>query len=38
MSLLDLPSGEGNMAEEPSFSCSFFCAMVEDTWRQHEAG
>ena len=29
MSLADLPAGRGNMAEEPSFSCSFFCEMAE---------
>jgi hypothetical protein len=28
MSLADLPPGRGNMAEEPSFSCSFFCEMA----------
>lgn len=29
MSLAELPPGRGNMADEPSFSCSFFCDMVE---------
>lgn len=29
MSLAELPAGRGDMADEPSFSCSFFCAMVE---------
>lgn len=29
MSLLELPDGDGNMADEPSFSCSFFCQMAE---------
>lgn len=29
MSLAELPPGRGNMAEEPSFSCSFFCEMAE---------
>jgi hypothetical protein len=30
MSLAELPGGRGNMADEPSFSCSFFCQMAED--------
>lgn len=30
MPLSELPSGRGNMADEPSFSCSFFCEMAED--------
>lgn len=29
MGLKDLPAGDGNMADEPSFNCSFFCAMAE---------
>lgn len=29
MGLKDLPAGDGNMANEPSFSCSFFCDQVE---------
>ena len=29
MSLAELPEGRGNMKEEPSFSCSFFCALAE---------
>lgn len=29
MSLAELPPGRGNMAEEASFSCSFFCEMAE---------
>jgi len=29
MSLAELPPGDGNLADEPSFSCSFFCAMAE---------
>ena len=29
MSLADLPPGDGNLAEEPSFSCSFFCVLAE---------
>lgn len=29
MSLADLPAGRGNMADEPSFSCSFFCEIAE---------
>lgn len=29
MSLADLPAGRGNMADEPSFSCSFFCELAE---------
>jgi hypothetical protein len=29
MPLWELPEGEGNMADEPSFSCSFFCEMAE---------
>lgn len=28
MSLAELPNGLGNMADEPSFSCSFFCEMA----------
>lgn len=32
MSLADLPPGRGDMREEPNFSCSFFCAMVERQW------
>lgn len=28
MSLAELPPGRGNMRDEPSFSCSFFCEMV----------
>jgi hypothetical protein len=30
MSLAELPPGRGDMKREPSFSCSFFCQMVED--------
>jgi hypothetical protein len=30
MALSELPPGRGDMADEPSFSCSFFCAMVEN--------
>ena len=37
MSLLDLPAGEGDMASEPQFSCSFFCAAVEDSWKERAA-
>lgn len=29
MALTELPEGPGNMADEPSFSCSFFCEMAE---------
>lgn len=29
MPLRDLPPGRGSMADEPSFSCSFFCEMAE---------
>jgi hypothetical protein len=29
MSLAELPEGLGNMRDEPSFSCSFFCEMAE---------
>jgi hypothetical protein len=29
MSLAELPPGRGNMAQEPSFSCSFFCQLAE---------
>lgn len=29
MSLAELPPGDGNLAEEPSFSCSFFCVLTE---------
>lgn len=28
MSLADLPTGRGNMSDEPSFSCSFYCEMA----------
>jgi 3'-phosphoadenosine 5'-phosphosulfate sulfotransferase (PAPS reductase)/FAD synthetase len=28
MSLANLPSGHGNLADEPSFSCSFLCEMT----------
>jgi hypothetical protein len=31
MPLSELPAGRGNMADEPSFSCSFFCEMAEET-------
>lgn len=30
MSLKELPAGRGNMSDEPSFSCSFFCEIAED--------
>ena len=30
MSLKDLPPGRGDMRNEPSFSCSFFCQMAEE--------
>lgn len=29
MSLQELPEGDGNMANEPSFSCSLFCELAE---------
>jgi hypothetical protein len=29
MSLEELPPGRGNMKDEPSFSCSFFCQLAE---------
>ena len=29
MALAELPAGLGNMADEPSFSCSFFCEMAK---------
>jgi hypothetical protein len=28
MSLAELPEGDGNLAAEPSFSCSFFCELA----------
>ena len=28
MSLAELPEGNGNMADEPNFSCSFFCELA----------
>jgi hypothetical protein len=28
--LCRFPPGRGNMADEPSFSCSFYCEMAED--------
>lgn len=31
MPLSELPAGRGNMADEPSFSCSFYCERAEDT-------
>jgi 3'-phosphoadenosine 5'-phosphosulfate sulfotransferase (PAPS reductase)/FAD synthetase len=30
MSLRELPEGKGNLYDEPSFSCSFFCQWVEE--------
>jgi hypothetical protein len=33
MSLAELPEGRGNMAEEPSFSCSFFCQLAEQEFK-----
>lgn len=35
MSLSELPSGEGNMQDEPSFNCSLFCELAE---REIEGG
>lgn len=29
MGLHELPEGDGNLAEEPNFSCSFFCEMAK---------
>jgi|SRR6185437_9750219 len=29
MALSELPDGRGNMKDEPSFSCSFFCVLAE---------
>lgn len=29
MPLWELPEGDGNMADEPDFNCSFFCEMAE---------
>jgi hypothetical protein len=37
MSLAELPEGLGNMADEPSFSCSFHCELAED-WDTKEVG
>lgn len=37
MSLAELPAGRGNMKEEPSFSCSFFCEMAEQDIRGEAA-
>lgn len=34
MPLSELPAGRGNMAEEPSFSCSFFCEMAEQSFTE----
>ncbi len=31
MSLAELPPGRGNLADEPSFSCSFYCELAEET-------
>lgn len=36
MSLEELPEGPGNMDDEPSFSCSFFCEMAEQDIRGGE--
>lgn len=36
MSLAELPAGEGDMTREPNFSCSFFCALVEQEWKKNE--
>lgn len=36
MPLSELPAGEGNMRDEPSFDCSFFCEMAEDTAQRQE--
>lgn len=33
MPLSELPLGRGNMADEPSFSCSFYCEMAEENIR-----
>ena len=30
MSLAELPEGRGDMKQEPSFNCSFFCQMAEE--------
>ena len=38
MSLAELPPGRGNMAQEPSFSCSFFCELVEQELAQEANG
>jgi hypothetical protein len=32
MSLAELPEGRGNMKQEPSFACSFFCQIAEQQW------
>lgn len=29
MGLAELPPGDGNLAQEPNFSCSFFCVLAE---------
>lgn len=34
MPLSDLPAGRGNMADEASFSCSFFCEQAEDSFHE----
>lgn len=34
MSLAELPEGRGDMRREPSFSCSFFCLAVENTFNE----
>lgn len=34
MPLSQLPAGRGNMADEPSFSCSFFCELAEAEYRE----
>lgn len=38
MSLADLPPGRGDMRTEPNFSCSFFCALVEQEWEKPQMG
>lgn len=34
MSLADLPEGNGNMGDEPDFSCSFFCESAEQKFNE----
>ena len=38
--LRELPPGEGDLAQDGHFHCSFFCQMAENEWqtRNHDTG